>query len=183
MQDRCKTKQKENSERWRKKESEVGDKGDVIVILNVIDSAECANQYNCHQIIVFIRSCIHLKDSANCHILPQHFHKWRVPGFGMKEYVLRGVYCTWAVCHEAFPHSLCCLFSYLLASTESEIMSGCSVLRIGEKMFCNGFHLIWTQLESYYRDGFSHLWIWSRAMQSTRTKRTVLNDKSFAFLQ
>ncbi len=162
MQDRCKTKQKENSERWRKKESEVGEKGDVIVILNVIDSAE----YVCHHIIVFIRSPIHLKDSANCHILPQHFHKWRAPGFGMKENVLRGAYFTWAVCHKTFPHSLCCLFSYLLALTESEIMSGCSVLHIREKIFCNGFHLIWTQLGSYYRDGFSQLWIWSRAMQS-----------------
>lgn len=71
MQDRCKTKQNENSERWRKKESGVGEKGDVIVILNVIESAECA----CHQIFFFIRSRIHLKDSANCHLLPQHFHK------------------------------------------------------------------------------------------------------------
>lgn len=48
----------------------MGEKGDVIVILNVIDLAECA----CHQII-FIRYRIHLKDSANCHLLPQRFRK------------------------------------------------------------------------------------------------------------
>lgn len=52
----CKTDVRQNSERWRKKESVVGEKGDVIVIINVIDLAECA----CHQII-FIRYLIHLK--------------------------------------------------------------------------------------------------------------------------
>lgn len=90
----CKTYVRQNSEIWRKKESGVGEKGDVIVILNVIDLAESA----CHQII-FIHYRIHLKDSANCHLLPQHFHKWRASKFSMKENVLRGAYCTWAVCH------------------------------------------------------------------------------------